>query len=120
MDVYCGSPLRTSRHTGALFPGCVCWRCVSAWAEPGAGSGADCCATLPGMKSTPRARTNRMREKTPAFAAIAFIRGSPRAAALLGPGVFVLILIADLERVFPAGLITLGPRLRSIHGCARI
>src|SRR5437773_12333778 len=38
--VTCGAPERTSRHTGALFRGCVAWRCAAAAGEEFSGVGA--------------------------------------------------------------------------------
>src|SRR5581483_6269772 len=63
MDVYCGVPLRISRQTGALLPGCACWRCISACAGFCSGGGVDCCA-MPAGASIAKFRTTTKKKRT--------------------------------------------------------
>src|SRR5882724_7883740 len=83
--VSAGTPERTSRHTGALLRGCVCWRST-------------CCSARslsPGSASCAAATT----ENRPINAAAAnFIRISP------GTRVLVLVERARLDLAFPLGL----------------
>src|SRR5262245_16911903 len=50
-------PLRTSRHTGALLPGCVAWRFCCSWVlDSGAGCAAGCADAKPAQSESTTAR----------------------------------------------------------------
>src|SRR3954470_12536413 len=92
------SPRRTSRHTGALFPGWVTERCCCALAGSSDPAGGFCCCANAAPATISERHSNR--------SFIAVPRAAPLAVDAL---VFVLPELALPDRILPARTVALGP-----------
>src|SRR5438067_7539679 len=102
------SPLRTSRHTGALLPGCVTARCCCALIGSSAPGGGFCCcaSAVPAIS-----RDSNTMSRLIALLGRTLLADAP---------VFVLGELALLDRLFPAHAIALRPLAAAQLGDRRV